>query len=330
MVPLPLLAAAASAAAFLAVYLMTPPLTRLLNSRGMAVPDIAKPGGVMVARPGGISIIAGIVSGGAVFYALLPIPEVPAVLGTAVGAFLVGYVDDRRVMGGWFKPVMLGIAAAPILLFGAYDTDLAFPIFGDVHIPVLYLAVIVITVSLTGNTINSIDVVNGAASGFMVIATFALAACLFVMQSYEVAALSLVLGFASLAFYRYHRLPSSIFPGDSGALAFGSTYGALAIVGGAEVAAAVALLPAVVNSFLFLSSVKAVKEHRQVKGRPVELTKDYKMRATRDPRAAVTLVRLLLAGGPMTEGQVCRAILKLAAFAGALAVATAFMTVGVP
>ena len=42
---------------------------------------------------------------------------------------------------------------------------------------------------------------------------------------------SLPLGFVSLAFYKYHKVPSKIFPGDSGALTLGAMYGAIAIVG---------------------------------------------------------------------------------------------------
>ena len=42
-----------------------------------------------------------------------------------------------------------------------------------------------------------------------------------------------------------------------------------------EIIAAVALLPAVINSFLFLSSVKKMVEHRQIKEKPVEHTDDF-------------------------------------------------------
>ena len=83
-------------------------------------------------------------------------------------------MDDRKVMGGWFKPATLAIAAIPIILLGTYDTDLAFPLFGTVQIPALYLALIVLMIPITGNTINSIDVLNGVASGFMIIASFTL------------------------------------------------------------------------------------------------------------------------------------------------------------
>ena len=63
-------------------------------------------------------------------------------------------------------------AALPIIFLGTYDSDLTFPLFGDVQIPLLYVGLIIFMIPITGNTINSIDVLNGVASGFMVIASF--------------------------------------------------------------------------------------------------------------------------------------------------------------
>ncbi len=311
--------------AFVVVFVMTPPLIKFLEKRNFAVKDMNKKEDVMVVRPGGIAIIAGIITSEIVLYVFLQMNEILAILITTSAAFAIGYVDDRKVMGGWFKPVALALASIPIIVLGAYDSDLAFPLFGTVQIPLLYLVLIVFMIPITGNTINSIDVLNGVASGFMVIASFSLSLCLFIVQNYEIAIVSLPLGFVSLAFYKYHKVPSKIFPGDSGALTLGAMYGAIAIVGGIEIIAAVALLPAVINSFLFLSSVKRIVEHRQIKGKPVEHTEDFRLKATDDKKAPVTLVRLILAGGPMSEKQVGFAIFKLTIFSGILAVITAFM-----
>jgi len=280
---------------------------------------------VMIVRPGGPSIILGIVVSELILYGFFQLNEIFAIIITTTAAFLIGYVDDRKVMGGWFKPVTLAIAALPIILLGAYDSDLAFPLFGDVQIPLLYLGLIIFMIPITGNTINSIDVLNGVSSGFMVIASFTLSICLFILQNYEIAIISLPLGFVSLAFYKYHKIPSKIFPGDSGALTFGAMYGVIAIVGGVEIIAAIALLPAVINSFLFLSSVKRVVEHRQIKGKPVEHTADFKLKSTNDKTAPVTLVRLILSSGPLSEKQVGFVIFKLAIFSGILAIITAFL-----
>ncbi len=75
---------------------------------------------------------------------------------------------------------------------------------------------------------------------------------------------------------------------------FGATYGAIAIVGQVEVIAAVAILPAVINSFLFLSSVKKIVEHREINN-PTKHTDDFKLKSTDENHAPITLVRLLTA-----------------------------------
>ena len=314
-----------SVIAFFVVYAITPFLIKWLEKKNLCVKDFNKTGEVMVARPGGISIIIGILAAELTLYAFMPLNGILAIIITTSAAFIVGLIDDRKVMGGWFKPVALAISAVPIILFGAYDSDLSFPLFGDVQIPALYFAVIIVMIPITGNTINSIDVLNGVASGFMTIASFALTISLLIVQNYEIAIVSLPMAFVSLAFYKFHKYPSKIFPGDSGALTLGAMYGAIAIVGGVEIIAAVALLPAVINSFLFLSSMKRIVEHREIKAKPVTHTDDFKLKATSEKEAPITLVRLILAGGPLSEKQVGFAIFRLAIFSGILAIITAFM-----
>ncbi len=314
-----------SVIAFFVVYLTTPLLIKDLEKRNQTVKDYHRKGGAMIARPGGPSIIAGILASEFTLLVFFPTNEIIAIIITTSIACVIGLIDDKKVMSGWFKPLALGVAAIPIILLGAYDSNLAFPLFGEVKIRLLYLAIIFVMIPITGNTINSIDVLNGVASGFMIIASFSLTICLFIIQNYEIAIASLPLGFVSLAFYKYHKFPSKIFPGDSGALTFGAMYGTIAIVGGVEVIAAIALLPAVINSFLFLSSMKRIVEHRQINEKPVELMDDFKLKATSEKKAPITLVRLILAGGPLSEKQVGYTIFKLAIFSGILAIISAFM-----
>jgi UDP-N-acetylglucosamine--dolichyl-phosphate N-acetylglucosaminephosphotransferase len=314
-----------SLVAFFSVYLMTPPLITFLQKRNFTVIDKHKKGQVMIARPGGISIIVGIISSEIILYAFLQMNEILAIIITSFLAFAIGYVDDRKVMGGWFKPATLAIAAVPIILLGVYDTDLAFPLFGEVHIPILYLVIIILMIPITGNTINSIDVLNGVASGFMVIASFSLSIVLFILQNYEIAIISLPLVLVSLAFYKYHKIPCKIFPGDSGALALGAMYGTIAIIGQVEIIAAIALLPAVINSFLFLASTKKIVEHREIKSKPVEITEDFKLKSSTDKKAPISLVRLIVSAQPLSEKQVAMVIFKLAVFSGILAIITSFL-----
>jgi UDP-N-acetylglucosamine--dolichyl-phosphate N-acetylglucosaminephosphotransferase len=320
----------ASAIAFFVVFGLVPPLIKNLTKKNWAVKDVNRVGGAMVPRPGGPAILAGIIAAEISLYFFLPqdrliMRGITALLITTSLAFVIGFVDDRRVMGGWFKPLSLAGAAIPIIALGAYEPNLSFPLFGEVKIPALYIGLIIFMIPIMGNTINSIDVMNGIASGFMTITSFSLAIVLFILQNYSVAIMMLPIAFASLAFYRYHKFPAKIFPGDSGALTLGAAYGVIAIVGQVEVIAAIALLPAIINSFLFLSSVKKIVEHRQIKG-PTTHTDDHKITTTKEPGAPVTLVRLIVAAKPLTEKEIGFAIFRLAIFSGVLAIITAFIS----
>ncbi len=315
------LGAAASAVSFLLVYFLMPAAIKSLVAKGKVVQDYHKPGKPPVPRPAGPVLMAGIAAAELVVYAVTMNVGVLAILASTVIAFAVGYVDDRRVMPGWFKPAALLLAAVPMVVLGAHGDYLNL-VFGSAFIPLLYIPLIFVVMPVAGNTVNSIDVLNGVASGVIAIATVPLLAASAIFGNVEVLVAGLPLLFASVAFFKYHKYPSRIFPGDSGTLLLGAMYGAIAIAGKAEIIGVVALLPAVINSFLFLSSVKRIVEHRQVRARPVELLDDYRLAASKEKEAPATLVRLMLADGPLAEKEIAGRIFRLAAFSAGLAFAT--------
>ena len=232
-------------------------------------------------------------------------------------AFMIGYIDDKKVMPGWFKPSALVLAAIPLVVLGAHSNYLNL-IFGSAYIPLLYIPLILIALPIVGNTINSIDVLNGAVSGFVIIASIPLLASIAIFSDSIIFLAALPLFFVSLAFYKFHKNPSRIFPGDSGTLVLGAMYGSVAIAGNSEIIGVIALLPAVMNSFLFLSSVKRIVEHREVKSRPTILTEDFKLAASSEQSAPVTLLRLILTRGPLSENSIVRQIFILAAYSSIL------------
>ncbi len=310
-----------SAISFLAVFFLTPRAIKSLTAKGKVVPDVHKPNRPAVPRPAGPVIMLGIAIAEIVLYLATWNLAVLAVLITTTIAFAVGYVDDNRVMPGWFKPVALLAAAIPLVVLGVHGNNLNL-VFGSAFIPLLYVPLIFVIIPIIGNTINSIDVLNGVASGFIMISTVPLLASIALFGESEVFLAGLPLLFATFAFYKYHKFPSKIFPGDSGTLLLGAMYGALAIAGRSEIIGVIALLPAVMNSFLFLASVKRIVEHRQVRARPVALLDDYRLAASPDRLAPATLVRLMLADGPLGEKEIGVKILKLAIFAAVLAFAS--------
>jgi UDP-N-acetylglucosamine--dolichyl-phosphate N-acetylglucosaminephosphotransferase len=316
-------AAAVSVISFFGVLLMTPAAIRLLVAKGMVVPDAHKPEKPQVPRPAGPVIMISIAAAEIVLFILTMNVAVFAILLTTTIAFFVGYIDDSRVMPGWFKPVALLAAAIPLVLLDIYIGnvygDSLNLIFGSAYIPLLYIPLIFVIIPITGNTINSIDVLNGVASGFLIIAMIPLLVSIAIFGSREVFLAALPLLFATIAFYRYHKFPSRIFPGDSGTLLLGAMYGAVAIAGSSEIIGVIALLPAVMNSFLFLASVKRIVEHREVKARPTTLTNDFKISATNDTAAPATLVRLIVVDRPLGEREIGYQIFKLALFTSLLA-----------
>ncbi|EPA05150.1 hypothetical protein BG20_I2656, partial [Candidatus Nitrosarchaeum limnium BG20] len=66
--------------AFFTVYLTTPYLIKFLQKRNLAVPDVNKKDRIMVVRPGGPSIIAGIIASELALYGFFQINEILAII----------------------------------------------------------------------------------------------------------------------------------------------------------------------------------------------------------------------------------------------------------
>lgn len=322
MLELSLIAAVIS---FVITLISTRYLITVLKRRGSMVVDYFKEGKPKVPRPGGPAIIAGISIAEGVLFALTLNYKILALLLSSIIAFVIGYVDDRKVMGGYYKPLGLIAAALPIIFMHAYDYNLEFPLVGSVRIPILYIPLIIIIVSIFGNTVNSIDVFNGIASALISIAAIPLIIALLLANNYELLAAAIAIFCSSLAFLIYHKYPSKIFPGDSGVITLGVAYGVLAIIAELEIIAVIALLPAIINSFFFLSTVKRIVEHREIKSKPTILLDDCRIAAPKNIDAPITLVRLLVAKEPLYEYQIIRRILALAAFSSTLSIITIFM-----
>ena len=308
-----------SAISFLIVFFITPPFIEYLTKKGRVVLDYHKPGKPKVPRPAGPVLLMGIVISEIILYFLISDVKIISVLLTTIIAFIIGYIDDLKTMPGWFKPAALILAAVPIIVLGTHGNYLNL-IFDSAFIPILYILLILSIIPIVGNTINSIDVFNGVATGFIIITMIPLLVGVILFSNTNVFLIGLPLLFGCIAMYQYHKYPSKIFLGDSGTLLLGSMYAALSIVGNSEIIGVIALLPAVMNSFLFLSSVKKIVEHRQVKTRPVTICDDFRLMASKDNSAPATLVRLILARGPLSEQEIITRIFILATFSSLLAI----------
>lgn len=307
---------------FPASYLLTRYLVSYLQNKGYTVPDAHKQNFPQVARPGGIAIFLATLIASLPIYFMTGSLAILSFLMTFTVAFLVGIVDDFKSLSGPAKVALLFIAPLPILLLHTYTPFPSFPFSGHLRLTELYPLLVLLAIPITSNTFNMIDIYNGLVSGYSIIAMIPLILDFILTHHYTALALSLALTLAIAGFYPFHRYPSRIFPGDSGTLAIGAAYGALAIIGHAEIVAIVALLPSVLNSFFVISSVRGFIEHKQMKKRPVKLTQDMKLEASREKDAPVTLARMILSDGPLTEKELSSRIILLESFSSFLAIIT--------
>ena len=320
------------------VYLAMPKYIRFLVSKGRTTNDAHKGGDVRVPTPAGPLLVAALVIGELAVWAFYG-SVVPLVLVLVVlAAGIIGLYDDLRGLGGVVKPALLAlvglfVVAAEHLYPSVYDPAVYFPLFTETGTHFIIFGLIVVaSVPVASNAFNMLDAFNGEISGFTAIVSAALVVAV-LLRSYALSdtsastlAMALPLLGVSLAFYYFNRFPSKVFDGDSGSLAFGAMFVILSIVCGVEIAGLVALIPAVLNSYYILSSVRGLVERKKMPARPTFVGSDMKLHASQEPRAPATLARMILLSGALDERSLVRKILILSAYAGMLSVVTSVMT----
>ncbi len=108
-----------SAISFFVVLFTTPKIISSLVTKGEVVEDYHKPDKPAVPRPAGPVLLIGIASAEIVLYLLTLNIKVIAILLTSIIAFIVGFIDDRKIMPGWFKPIALIAGSDPVDSFGS-------------------------------------------------------------------------------------------------------------------------------------------------------------------------------------------------------------------
>ena len=314
-----------------------PPFLRLLVRRGRVSVDVHKGPGFKVPEPAGPLLFAGVLVGEmVVFLATGSLVPVAVTLGAAV-AFAIGLIDDLYVLGGRTKPLLLilaGLAFAGVILLkpDLYTPVLFFPLIESTSYHfIVYTALAILAFPVVSNAFNMMDSFNGEISWFTLLTSLALLVgvalrCIFTGFSVIRIETILPLVAASVVFLVYNRYPSKAFDGDSGALMFGAMFAGLAVIGGVEIAAIIAIVPAILNSFYTLSSVRGFVERRRMKSRPTYVGEDGKLHASSDPSAPSTLIRLILLAEPLGEKELVDNIVVLTAFSCLLSIVVSVLT----
>lgn len=300
-------------------------------SKGIYGVDIHKPDRPKIPEMCGASVAMTLLLLSGVFATLYPSYRLIMVaFGLVVGSSaLVGALDDRYRLRGFYKPLLILLCGLPIVILGlvfpgqVYDHRLRVPLFGGFNLPIIYPLSIPVAVSVTSNTVNMLDPLNGTMAGGMAIICAGLVLGLLLTGAGpSTIFLFGSLLFASLGFFYYNRYPSRAFAGNVGQLSIGAAFGAMVILGRVEIAGIVAMFPQIQNSFFFLARIKRFAEHREVTAKPTYLSGDGKISSSSDPGSPLTLVRTLVVGRPSTEREIVSSIFGLFIFSSALGLVT--------
>ena len=214
---------------------------------------------------------------------------------------LIGLLDDLLELPGYYKPLACMLGGLPLILFRVYCYKLRFPLGIGFRIPLLYPIFILIGFSVSANTVNMLDVINGsAATGVLLVLITALIDIL--ILHIDLNPLLIVIGIAAiLGFLYFNKYPARCFPGNVGTLSMGGYLALIAIYYRIEFPIVVAMLPFIHNSFIYLGKLKKFVEHKK-HGYKITLFDDKGLiRDACELGAPITLIRFLVSDKAKTE-----------------------------
>jgi len=318
------------AAFFLALvtcFASMPTIMKRMKKAGIVGADAHKRGRPEIPEMGGVGILIGLTVSITVTALLLPERAwiLLSFLAVVLLAGAVGAYDDLKPLNARVKPFLTALAGLPILLVpDAYDPRMVLPIIGRTRLTIVYPLLILPSIAVTANAVNMIDIFNGAMPGTsVVIVTILLLSSIFLGRGDATILCAALIG-CLLAFYYFNRYPARTFAGDVGSLSVGAAIGAIAIIGQLEIIAVIAFMPQIVDAFYKLSSMGRLYEHREAP-HPTLVLDDERIVANPDPRAPISLTRMILARGALREQEILRLFTILAIISGALALLTAYI-----
>ncbi|MCE7742515.1 MAG: hypothetical protein GOP50_08630 [Candidatus Heimdallarchaeota archaeon] len=316
-----------------------PLLIRFMHKKGKYGIDIHKKEQPKVAEMGGTIILLSVIITSIILIFLVDNPQEKLTLGifclTLLIAGIIGIIDDLFRLSGMLKPLLLLIAAIPIIVSGLIVTGIfvpepLLPFVGQTRLTIVYWILLPFVITVTSNSVNMLDVFNGTmATTSMIVLTFAFFANLIIFElNFQTLDLTYVLILMMigtlLIFWIFNKYPAKVFAGDTGSLTVGAALGIIAILGRLEVVIIIAMIPFIMNAFGIISSVKGLFERGEM-ARPTKMTDDWKIESTGNPKAPITLVGLVIQKGPLHEKNIAKTFNILTLVSGVFALLTAVL-----
>ena len=317
---------------FLVTLCVLPFLIKFLKRKGYVGYDIHKNSKPEIAESGGICMLIGlsVASGFLMFFFPSFINEILIFILTVILAGIIGFIDDRIKLKSRYKIVLTIFIGSIIFLANFFRfitiSSPIIPFLGQTRLTIIYPILVLLIVAVFANTVNMLEGYNGEGSGTCLIAVCFIFICGLLWNSAETILLILPVMAVLIPFFIYNKYPAKIFPGDVGTLSMGAMIACVALIGSIEVAVFCALLIHIFNSFYVISSVKGFLESSDIKeGRDdIILLQDDKIKASYQKNAVLTLPRLILAKGPLSEKELVKNFFVISIFCGLFSIISVF------
>ncbi len=260
-------------ASFLTTLLLTPYVIRYFRFVGIVTADVHKKGSPLLPSSAGVPVMSGIISG-LLLYVFLQVflynegTQLVTLFAAMTSILIItfsGFIDDinsaqvkvagheegKRGLKPWQKPLLTIPAAVPLMAIMAGDKSMSIPLIGMVNFGLFYpLLIVPIGVVGASNMVNMLGGFNGLEAGMGMVYTLSLGLFAYLHGS-AIASVVFLTTFASLAaILRYNFYPARILPGDSITYLLGGIVAVGAIIGNIEKAAAIVMIPFIIQGAL--------------------------------------------------------------------------------
>jgi len=302
--------------------------------RRMVAVDVHKPNKPLVPTLGGLAILIGFLLPVLLFSLSNPESWIRAIIVvvTALLSSAVGIYDDFKPLKGLTKVYLTVPLVIPVMLGHFLSPDKVVmgrpvvPLVGRLRLTIIYWLLLPLAVAGPANAVNMLEVFNGVMPIMCSIGLIPMTLTALILGKGDAVIYYIALLGSLIGYYPYNKYPSRLFTGNVGSLMVGSVIGCVAILGGTEFVTLVALMPHLLNAFLVISTMRGLKERRSIKSRPIKVRDNGLLEASKDPRAPITLTRLILSiSGPMSEQEVIRTLTLLEVVASTLATVSGLM-----
>ncbi|MEM2414166.1 MAG: hypothetical protein QW109_06065 [Sulfolobales archaeon] len=294
-------------------YVLSRTVYRLEKKLGFTTIDLHKPEKNVVARSGGLAIMATLVLALSYWSVLSKLNSVVIVYTfSAILAGLIGFIDDVVHLGVRLKLLLFCLPALPPVLLHLYEPYPYIPGIGHLRLTLLYPLGAIAAYDIMANAFNMSDTHNGLiVSTFLVFATSILLSTALPgpdpIEGFETLLtifLSVLLGYLPLNMY-----PAKMLNGNSGSHLIGSLAAALILTSRREFLSLMLLVPQILNGYfiLFTTGLKS-KEYIE---RPTKLKSGGIIAPNCSPKSPITLVKLFVIEREMSERELVKKYVAL-------------------